>query len=154
MARFVYRLQKVYELRERRKKEQERRVSEAMERLRRAEMAVVTKQQEIKSVRDHMFSSPGFMLESHDIFLQKLNEDLEFLKYQVTVAHEQLEYERQQLLKATMDLEALIKHKEKAYEEYLEEEKAEELKRLDEVASQRYFRQQLEQKLEEDASAE
>ncbi|MEZ4576177.1 MAG: flagellar FliJ family protein [Vampirovibrionales bacterium] len=96
-----------------------------------------------------MFNSPGFMLESHDIFIQKLNDDLEQLEHQVVVCQEQLAYEKQMLIKATMDLEALEKHKEKAREEHFEEEKMMELKKLDEVASQRYFRQQQEHLEEE-----
>ena len=144
MARFVYRLQKVYDLRERRKKEQERRVAAAMERVVQIENAIRNKKTEIRTVRDNMFQAPISLLEAHDIFIKKLNDDLDQLKQDLVFANEQLAYEKQMLLKATMDLEALIKHKDKCYEEYLEEEKVIEMRMLDEVAGQRYFRAQQE----------
>lgn len=144
MARFVYRLQKVYDLRERRKKEQERRVAAAMDRVVQIENGIRAKKTEIRTVRDNMFQAPISLLEAHDIFIKKLNDDLDQLKQDLVFANEQLAYEKQMLLKATMDLEALIKHKEKCYEEFLEEEKIVEMRMLDEVAGQRYFRAQQE----------
>lgn len=142
MAKFVYRLQKVYELRERRKKEQERKVAQAMDRVVKIEAAIEAKKNEMRLVRQNMFQAPTTLLESHDLFLQKLQEDLEQLKQELILAQQQLDYEKKMLIKATMDLEALVKHKEKTYEEYLEEEKAIEMRRLDEVAGQRFFRKQ------------
>ena len=46
----------------------------------------------------------------------------------------------QLLIKAQAELEALVKHKERTHEEWLEEEKQKELKLMDEIAGQRFFR--------------
>ncbi|WP_303673030.1 flagellar export protein FliJ [Vampirovibrio chlorellavorus] len=153
MARFVYRLQKVFELRERRKKEQEQRVLDAQKYVREVEMAIEEKKDEIRDVQKNMLASPHTLMAAHDSFLHHLNGQLDQLHGDLNYAQSELEYERQLLIKAQADLEALVKHKEKAREEWLEEEKKLEMKRLDEVAGQRYFRAQLE-KSEEDVLSE
>lgn len=150
MARFIYRLQKVFELRERRKKEQEQRVVDAQKRVRAAEAAIEEKKTEIRDVQKNMLASPHTLMAAHDSFLHHLNGQLEKLHVDLEKAKAALSHERQLLIKAQADLEALIKHKEKAREEWLEEEKKLEMKRLDEVAGQRYFRAQFE-KAEEEA---
>jgi flagellar FliJ protein len=149
MAPFVYRLQKVFELRERKKKEQERRVQEAKARVARIQEEIQAKKHEIRVLRQNMLTAPHILMESHDIFIHALNEQLEQLYRDLEMAKQQLEYEKQLLIKAQAELEALVKHKEKTYEEYLEEEKRKEMKLLDEVAGQRYFRAQQEQLAEE-----
>ena len=154
MARFIYRLQKIYELRERKKKEQERRVQEAQARVVRIEQDIRAKKQEIRSLRQNMLAAPHTLLEAHDIFIHTLNEQLDELYQDLEMAKQQLEYERQLLIKAQAELETLIKHREKAYEVYLEEEKQLEMKVLNEVASQRYFRGQLEKAETEKRDAE
>lgn len=150
MARFIYRLQKVFELRERRKKEQEQRVIDAQKRVREVEVSIEEKQNEIRSVRKNMLASPHTLMAAHDDFIHHLNGQLEQLYIDLDKAKAALAHERQLLIKAQADLEALIKHKEKAREEWLEEEKKLEMKRLDEVAGQRYFRAQFE-KAEDEA---
>lgn len=149
MARFVYRLQKVFEIRERKKKEQERRVQQARERVAKIEQEIQAKKHEIRVLRNNMLTAPHVLLEAHDIFIHKLNEELAQLYMDLEVAKQQLEYEKQLLIKAQAELEALVKHKEKAYEEHMEEEKRKEMKMLDEVAGQRYFRSQQETLAEE-----
>ncbi len=154
MARFVYRLQKVFELRERRKKEQEQRVIDAQKRVREAEIAIEEKRNEIRTIRKNMLSSSHILMAAHDTFLHHLNGQLEQLYVDLEKAKAALDHERQLLIKAQADLEALVKHKEKAREEWLEEEKKLELKRLDEVAGQRYFRAQLEKANDEAAEGD
>ncbi len=151
MARFVYRLQKVYELRERRKKEQERRVQEAKARVERIKQEIEAKKHEIRTLRQNMFMAPHTLLETHDRYIHKLNEELDELHLDLERAQKQLEYELKLLIKAQAELEALVKHKEKAYEAYIEEEKQKEMKMLDEIAGQRYFRAQAERLAEEAA---
>jgi flagellar protein FliJ len=150
MPPFVYRLQKVYEIRERKKKEQERRVAAARARITQIEQEIQAKKHEIRVLRNNMLTAPHVLMEAHDIYIHLLNEQLEQLYRDLELAKQQLEYELQLLVKAQAELEALVKHKEKAYEEYMEEEKAKELKLLDEIATQRYFRAQQE-KAEEEA---
>ena len=148
MARFVYRLQKVYELRERKKKEHEQRVIDAQKRVRDVEIAIEEKKNEMRMVRKNMLASPHTLMAAHDQFLHHLNDRLDELYEDLTIAKNELEKERQLLIKAQADLEALVKHKEKAREEWLEEEKKLELKMLDEIAGQRYFRAKLQEELD------
>jgi flagellar FliJ protein len=152
MARFIYRLQKVFELRERKKKEHEQRVVNAQKRVREVELAIEEKRNEIRMVHKNMLASPHTMMAAHDEFIHYLNEQLEELHQDLARAKEILEYERQLLIKAQADMEALIKHQDKAREEWLEDEKRREMKTLDEIAGQRYFRakQQAELDLAED----
>jgi flagellar FliJ protein len=148
MPRFAYRLQKVYELRERKKKEQEQRVIEAQKRVREIEVAIEEKQEEIRTVRQNMLTSPHTLMAAHDEFIHHLNGQVEELQERLRQAKDLLAYERQLLIKAQADLEALTKHKEKAYEEWKEEEKKQEMKVLDEIGGQRYFRAQLQEEFD------
>ena len=140
MARFVYRLQKVFELRERKKKEQEQRVIEAQKAVRAVEVAIEEKRNEFATVRQHMVTAPHILMEAHDAYLHLLHQKLEALHEDLRRAQRKLSAERQLLIKAQADMEALVKHREKMQEEWREEENRQELKRLDEVAGQRYFR--------------
>jgi len=149
MARFVYRLQKVFELRERKKKEQEQRVVAAQKRVREVELAIEEKQTEIRMVRKNMLTSHHTLMIVHDDYAHHLNHQLDLLYEDLERAKQMLAYERQLLIKAQADLEALVKHKEKAIEEWKDEEKRKEMKTLDEVAGQRYFRAQQQSEMEE-----
>lgn len=142
MARFIYRLQKVFELRERKKKEQEQRVAEAQKRVREIEAAIEEKKTEIRMVRKNMLASAHTLMLVHDEYLHLLNRHLDDLHQELEFAKQKLAQERKLLIKAQADLEALVKHKEKALEEWKNEEKRLEMKQLDEVAGQRYFRAQ------------
>jgi flagellar export protein FliJ len=146
---FVYRLQKVYELRERKLKEQERRVIDAQDRLRKVEAKIVAKRTEIRTMQADMQQAHFTMLEVYDRFLYKLAQDLEELAYEKQRAQDHLAYQKQLLIKAQADLEALTKHKESAKEVWLEEEKVRDMRQMDEVAGQRYFRATQERLLEE-----
>ena len=149
MARFQYRLQKVFEMRERKKKEQEKKVAEAQKRVREIETKIEEKKNEIRLVRQNMLSAPHTLMQSHDDYIHYLNEQLDELYNDLELAKQDLAYQRQLLIKAQAELEALVKHKEKVYEEWMEEEKRSEMTQLDEVAGQRYFRAQQEQAEEE-----
>jgi flagellar export protein FliJ len=144
MARFVYRLQKVYELRERKKKEQEQRVQEAQAVVRAAEARLQANLQEQAGVIEQMRISPPMMLEMGDRFLQRLREKHVELRAEKEVAQQKLKEEEDLLQVRHKELEALEKHKERCLEEWKEEEKAIEMKMLDEIGSQRYFRNQQE----------
>jgi flagellar export protein FliJ len=142
MARFVYRLQKVFELRERKKKQQEQRVLEAQAQVKKAELVLEKHYQQLAELAEFMKTAPPSFYENYDRYKeqQKLEEDQ--LKQAIKLAHEHLALQKQLLIKAQADVEALVKHKEKAREEWLEEEKYREMKQLDEIGGQRYFRQQ------------
>jgi flagellar FliJ protein len=148
MARFVYRLQKVYEMRERKKKEQEQRVQEAQSAVRAAEARLQANKQEQAAVIEQMRISPPMMLEMGDRFLQRLREKYVELRAEKTQAEQVLKEEEDILKIRHKELEALEKHKERCLEEFKEEEKAAEMKMLDEIGSQRYFRNQQEARAE------
>jgi flagellar protein FliJ len=144
MARFVYRLQKVYELRERHKKEQEQRVNEAVALTRKAEVQKQAKLQEIQTLVEELRRTPPMMMEMGIKYKEKLKEQLVQLEevYQDALRNQQAEEAK--LAEAHQALEALEKHKEKCKEEWQEEQKIIEMKQLDEVGSQRYFRMMVE----------
>ena len=73
----------------------------------------------------------------------------EKLQNQKQEALDALEKEKELLRLREQEVNVLEKHKEKAKEIYLEEEKQAENKQLSEVAVQKYFRQKKEQKEEE-----
>jgi flagellar export protein FliJ len=149
MARFAYRLQKVFELRERKKKDQEQRVVEAQKLVHEIEAAIEEVQNEIRLVRKNMLTSHHMLMSMHDKYIEDLEgRRLKELYNRLEAAKEALEYERQMLIKAQAELEALIKHKEKSFEAWKEEEKQREMKMLDEVAGQRYFRSQMQSEME------
>lgn len=150
MAKFVYRLQKVFELRERKVKEQEERVAAAMAKVQRVQNEIDAKKNEIRTVYQHMMQAEPMMMQFHDRYIHSLNQKLTVLYEDLDRAKAEVVRERQILIKRQAELEALVKHKEKAREEWLEDEKKREMKMLDEVAGQRYFRQQ-ESKLQEEA---
>ena len=141
MAGFRYRLQKVFELRERKKKEQEQKVIQAQNRVKEIENQIEEKKNEIRLMRENMLSSHHTLMTVHDAYIHKLNDELDELYIDLDLARQRLAYEKRKLVKAQADLEALVKHKDKVREEWLEEQKRIEMKQLDEVAGQRFFRQ-------------
>ena len=141
MARFVYRLQKIYELRERRVKEQEQKVIEARRKVQEKQAEIEAKKHEMKLVRENMMQASHLLMGDHDRYLFKASQDLEVLHEELAQRERKLVEEGKLLQQYQAELEALEKHKEKAREEWQEEQKQIELKQLDEVASQRYFRQ-------------
>ena len=142
MAKFVYRLKKVFELRERRVKEQEQKVIDAKKVVAEIQAKIDDKKKEAVLVRQNMATTPHTLLEAHHVYIQKCNKDVRLLEMDKNEANAKVKVETDELKKRQAELEALEKHKEKAKEEWLEEQKAIEMKKLDEVASQRYFRNQ------------
>jgi flagellar export protein FliJ len=157
MAKFVYRLQKVFELRERKKKQQEQRVLEAQAALKAAELALEQHYQKAAELALFMKTAPTSMYQGYDNYKEVEKQQEDQLKLNIRMATDHLTHQKQLLIKAQADVEALVKHKEKAKEEWLEEEKYREMKQLDEVGGQRYFRQQqanaLEALADEEAAA-
>jgi flagellar export protein FliJ len=149
MARFVYRLQKVLEMRERKVKEQEQVVIEAKKFLAVAQQKVVSKQQEIRSAQQSMHAGPHTLLAMHDRFIHRSMQELETLQQECYQAERRVIEEAKRLIQYQAEMEALVKHKDKAYDEWKEEEKRAEMKVLDEVATQRFFRAKLSREIDE-----
>lgn len=143
---FKYRLQKVVEFRIRKKEEQLQIVIKAQAEVKRIEGLIEQNNQTIIKTRQDMRTADPMMYESYDNYLHHLYEVAEQLETQKQEAIAQLEHEKSILVEREKDVKILEKHKEKMKEAYLEEEKATELKRLSEVAVQKYFRKTQEQK--------
>ncbi|MBK8191241.1 MAG: hypothetical protein IPK79_12425 [Vampirovibrionales bacterium] len=155
MARFVYRLQKVFDLRERRCKIQLQAVIEAQQAVYAVEAKIEAKRNEIRLVHQHLLTGPHMMMESHDRYLHRCHEEHDYLvKVELVEAQRRLHEEQALYERYLADLKALEKHRDKAREAWQEEEKRLELKMLDEVGSQRYFRAQLEREQDDQEEEE
>lgn len=148
MAKFKYRLQKVVEIRERKVKEQEQRVIEAKRTLAEVDQRIQAKKQELQMAQQSMRSTSHLLLGAHDDYIHKCYADLDLLADERAVAEQKVLEEAKLLTQFQADLEALEKHKEKALDEWKEDQKRQELKQLDEVASQRFFRAKEQQEAE------
>jgi flagellar export protein FliJ len=131
-------------MRERKKKEQEQVVNEAQNAVRKVQVRLDAKVAEREDVRHQRKTINPMMLDNIDKLLVRYAEQIVEIKTELDEANRLLKEEEEKLAICRQELEALEKHKERAKEEWLEEEKQAEMKLLDEVASQRYFRQMVE----------
>ncbi len=147
---FRYRLQKILEIRIRKKEEQLQVVIKAQEEVDRIELLILKNQDEIKSLSTQMRSADPMMYDNYDKFIKHLREKDEELKQQKQEAVENLNKEKEILKVKEQEVNVLEKHKENQKEEYIKEEKARELKELNEIGSQKFFQKQTLQKEEEE----
>ncbi|MFN9691438.1 MAG: flagellar export protein FliJ [Vampirovibrionales bacterium] len=141
---FRYRLQNIYNLRERKKKEQEQVVNEAQNAVRKVQVRLDAKVAEREDIRHQRKTINPMMLDNIDKLLVRYAEQILEIKTELDEANRILKEEEEKLTLCRQELEALEKHRDRAREEWLEEEEQAEMKMLDEVASQRYFRQMVE----------
>ena len=149
---FRYRLQKALDFRIREKEKQLQQVILAQQEVNKVESMIALNNKEIESTRVNMRKADFHMLDAYDKYLKSLYDkgvQLEELKKQ---AEEALAEEKRKLTEAEKNVKVLEKHKERMLEIYKEEEKAAELKRLSEVAVQKFFAKRKE--AEEDAERE
>ncbi len=147
---FRYRLQKVLDFRIRKKEEQLQEVLKAKNEVDRIQGLIDANNNEIAGVIQTMRTTTDFrMMESYDKYLKHLYEKGEELEKQKQEAVKILEEEKQKLVECEKEVKVLEKHKEKAKEEYFEEEKKAENKLLSEVAVQKYFQKTRSRKEEE-----
>ena len=136
---FRYRLQKALDFRIRAKDQQLQVVIIAQQEVYKVEGLIELNNREIDTTKSNMRQADAFMLESYDIFLKSLYEKGTQLEEERQKALEALAEEKKKLTQAEKDVKVIEKHKERMLEIYKEEEKAAELKRLSEVAVQRFF---------------
>lgn len=136
---FIYRLQKILDFRIRKKEEQLQEVVRAQQGVVAAEKRIEENNQNIIIQRQNMRKAPPQMYETYDNYLKHLYDKDIILQEQLQEAIMILEEEKLKLLELEKAVNVLEKHKEKAKEEYIKEEKNLELKRLSEVAVQRHF---------------
>ena len=149
---FRYRLQKALDFRIREKEQQLQQVILAQQEVNKVESMIALNNKEIESTRVNMRKADFYMLDAYDKYLKSLYDkgvQLEEMKQQAIAA---LEEEKRKLMEAEKNVKVLEKHKERMHEIYKEEEKAAELKRLSEVAVQKFFAKRKE--AEEDAERE
>jgi len=149
---FRYRLQKILDFKTRKKEQQLQVVIRAQQEVQKAEGMIELNNKEIASTRANMKKADFHMLDAYDKYLKSLYEkgvQLEEIKQK---ALEVLAEEKRKLTEMEKEVKALENHKEKMREVYKEEEKAAELKRLSEVAVQKFFAKHKEE--QEDAERE
>lgn len=149
---FHYRLQKILDFRIRKKEEQLQNVRKAQALVLKIEGLIERNNNEIATTRTNMHQADFSMYEAYDNFLKHLYVKGEQLEEDRKQAQAALEIEKDKLRELEKAVKVLEKHKERNREIYLEEEKQIELKRLSEVAIQKYFAKtqaQQEEELEE-----
>ena len=100
-----------------------------------------------------MRKADPMMLDSYDKFLKSLYEKGERLDEMKEAALQALEVEKQKLIECEKEVKVLEKHKERAKELYLEEERQLENKTLSEVAVQKHYAKTLD-KIEQELKEE
>ena len=147
---FRYRLQKVLDFRIKKKEEQLQEVLKAKNEVDRIQRLIDANNREITGVIQTMRATKDFrMMDSYDKYLKHLYEKGEELEQQKQEAIKKLEEEKQKLVEREKEVKVLEKHKERAKEIYIEEEKQAENKQLSEVGIQKHYRQSVAKKEEE-----
>jgi len=146
---FRYKLQKFLEIRIRRKEEQLQAVLAAQAEVVKIEELIQKNRDEIAQTRVNMRKADHRLIESYDVFLKHLYEKEEQLQEMLKRAIEMLNIEKEKLTEREKEVNVLEKHKEKARETYIAEEKAIELKNLSEIGIQKYFAKSVEKQTEE-----
>lgn len=136
---FVYRLQKILDFRIRKKEEQLLAVQRAQNELTIAEDNIRLNDKEIELTKQNQRQADSLMMESYDKYLHHLWEKGKQLEEVRQQKLQQLQEEITKLVECEKEVKVLEKHKEKAKEAYIEEEKKEELKVFSELGVQRHF---------------
>jgi len=150
---FRYRLQRILDFRIRKKEEQLQNVIRAQNEVLRIEGLIDQNNKAISETRINMRKADPMMYESYDKFLKSLYDKGEELELMHKEALRALEIEKQKLIECEKEVKVLEKHKERAKEMYLEEERQLENKTLSEVAVQKYYAKNLE-KIEQELKEE
>lgn len=147
---FRYRLQKILEIRIRKKEEQLQVVIKAQEEVDRIELMILKNLDEIKTLSEQMRSADPMMYDNYDKFIKHLWEEDERLKQLKKEAIDKLNHEKEVLKIKEQEVNVLEKHKEHQKEEYIQEEKARELKELNEIGSQKFYAKKIALKEEQE----
>lgn len=146
---FRYRLQKILEIRIRKKEEQLQAVIKAQEEVDRIELLIIKNLEQIKNLQAQMRQADPMMFNQYDSFIKHLWEEDKKFKIQKQEAIEALNKEKELLKIREQEVNVLEKHKEHQKEDYIKEQKAQELKELNEIGSQKYFIRNREKQEEE-----
>ena len=147
---FRYRLQKVLDFRENQKEEQRIQVQKAQKAVYKAEEDIKANNQAIIDTKEGMRGANPMMYEAYDNYLQHLwqkAEELEAIKVEL---QKKLDIELEKLVKCEQAVKVLEKHREKSKEQFIQEEKAAELKQFSELGVTRFFKQLQQKNIEEE----
>lgn len=147
---FVYKLQKFLNFRIIKRDEQMIVVQKAMQAVYEAEERILQNEAEIQQTIANKRSADIKLIEYYDKYLHHLWDKADALKAEKQRLEEILNEEKQKLVKLEQAVKVLEKHKERLKEEYLEEEKKQELKQFSEIGVQRFFIQHREQEEDEE----
>ena len=147
---FRYRLQKILEIRIRKKEEQLQEVIKAQEEVNRIELLIIKNLQEIENLSQQMRQANPMMYDQYDKFIKHLWEEDKKLQQEKQLALENLEKQKELLIIREQEVNVLEKHKEQQKEDYIKEQKAKELKELNEIGSQKFFIKSKENKEQEE----
>ena len=147
---FIYRLQKILEIRIRKKEEQLQEVIKAQEEVNRIELLIIKNLQEIENLSQQMRQANPMMYDQYDKFIKHLWEEDKKLQQEKQLALENLEKQKELLRIREQEVNVLEKHKEHQKEDYIKEQKAKELKELNEIGSQKFFIKSKENKEQEE----
>jgi len=147
---FRYRLQKFLEIRIRKKEEQLQEVIKAQAEVDRIELLIIKNKEEIVQTRINMRQSNPMMYDGFDKFLKHLYVKGEQLEEEKVKALEALEEEKRKLVECEKEVNVLEKHKEHKKEEWQQEQKAIELKQLNEIGAQKHYAKSREAKIEQE----
>ena len=136
---FRYRLQKILEIRIRKKEEQLQVVIKAQEEVQRIELLIIQNLEQIQKLTQEMRSANPMMYEQYDKYIKHLWEEDKKLQIQKQEAIEALNREKEILKVKEQEVNVLEKHKEHQKEDYIKEQKDLELKELNEIGSQKFF---------------
>lgn len=136
---FRYRLQKILEIRIRKKEEQLQVVIKAQEEVNRIELLIIQNLEQIEKLTQEMRQANPMMYDQYDKFIKHLWDEDKKLQIQKQEAIETLEKEKEILKIKEQEVNVLEKHKEHQKEDYIKEQKAIELKELNEIGSQKFF---------------
>ena len=147
---FSYRLQKILEIRIRKKEEQSQAVINAQKEVDRIELLIIKNLQQIDDLTKQMKKADPMMFEQYDKYIKHLWEEDKKLQQQKLEAMEALNHEKELLKLREQEVNVLEKHKEHQKENYIQEQKALELKELNEIGSQKFFIRNKEKKEDEE----
>lgn len=136
---FRYRLQKILEIRIRKRDEQIQVVIKAQEEVNRIELLIIKNLEEIQNLTQQMRQANPMMYEQYDTFIKHLWEKDKKLQLEKQEALDALEKEKEILKTKEQEVNVLEKHKEHQRDDYIKEQKALELKELNEIGSQKFF---------------
>lgn len=145
---FKYRLQRVLKIREDELDEAILEMKKAEEHLRNVsqELSVTTEKRNdlhLELIKEGMPHATLYVRR-----IKQLNEKIAQLEKDLQAAQEALIKAKQEVIEAKTRLEALKRHKERKYKEYVDEENRRERIRLDEIGVLKYAREMLESKIE------